>query len=88
VTVDPGDADGLAAALGELLDAPERRAELGRAGRERVEQLFDIRTVARQMDEFIEACLGEGRGQAQLSDPGHEAAVAKDTAVAGAIEGE
>ena len=37
VTVDPGDADRLAAALGELLDAPERRAELARAGRERVE---------------------------------------------------
>ena len=75
VTVDPGDADGLAAALGQLLDAPERRAEFARAGRERVEQLFDIRTVARQMDDFIEACLGEGRGQAQLSDPERQPAV-------------
>ena len=75
MTVDPGDADSLAAALGQLLDAPERRAELARAGRERVEQLFDIRTVARQMDDFIEACLGEGRGQAQLSDPERQPAV-------------
>jgi glycosyltransferase involved in cell wall biosynthesis len=64
VTVDPNDADLVAAALGGLMDAPERRAGLARAGRERVEALFDIRTVARRMDDFIEACLGEGRGWA------------------------
>ena len=74
VTVEPSDADGVAAALGQLLDAPERRAELARAGRKRVEALFDIRAIARQMDEFIEACLGEGRGQARASDPGRQAA--------------
>ena len=43
VTVDPNDADLVAAALGGLMDAPERRAGLARAGRERVEALFDIR---------------------------------------------
>ena len=43
VTVEPSDADGIAAALGQLLDAPDRRAELARAGRKRVEALFDIR---------------------------------------------
>ena len=75
VTVEPSDADGIAAALGQLLDAPDRRAELARAGRERVEALFDIRTISRQMDEFIEACLGEGRWQAQVSDPGRQAAL-------------
>jgi glycosyltransferase involved in cell wall biosynthesis len=75
VTVDPGDADGLAAALGQLMDEPERRAELARLGRARVEKLFDIRTVAEQMDDFIEACLGEGRGQAQLSNPERRPAV-------------
>jgi glycosyltransferase involved in cell wall biosynthesis len=75
VTVEPSDADGVAAALGQLLDEPERRAELARAGRKRVEQLFDIRTVAEQMDDFIEACLGAGRGHAQVSDSGHQAAV-------------
>jgi glycosyltransferase involved in cell wall biosynthesis len=73
VTVEPSDAEAVAAALGQLLDAPERRAEFAGAGRQRVEALFDIRTIARQMDEFIEACLGEGRGQAQLSDPGRQA---------------
>lgn len=63
VTVDPDDADLVAAALGALMDAPARRAGLARAGRERVAALFDIRTVARRMDDFIEACVGEGRGQ-------------------------
>jgi glycosyltransferase involved in cell wall biosynthesis len=61
VVVDPHNADGLAAALGGLMDAPERCAELARAGRKRVEALFDIRTVSRQMDDFIEASVGEGR---------------------------
>jgi glycosyltransferase involved in cell wall biosynthesis len=58
VTSDPADANGLAAALGQLLDAPERRVELARGGRKRVEQMFDSRTVAEQMDAFIEACIG------------------------------
>jgi glycosyltransferase involved in cell wall biosynthesis len=75
VIVEPSDADGIARALGQLLDTPDRRAELARAGRKRVEALFDIRAISRQMDEFIEACLGEGRGQAEVSDPSHEAAL-------------
>ena len=75
VIVEPSDAPGIAAALGRLLDEPERRAGLAVAGRKRVEALFDIRTIARQMDEFIEACLGEGRGRAQVSDPGRQAAL-------------
>jgi hypothetical protein len=37
--------------------------------------LFDIRAIAQQMDEFIEACLGEGQGQARASDPGRPAAL-------------
>jgi glycosyltransferase involved in cell wall biosynthesis len=61
VMVEPSDADGVAAALGQLLDEPERRAELAHAGRKRVEALFDIRTIARQMDEFIDACVGQAR---------------------------
>ncbi len=75
VTADPGDADGLAAALGQLMDEPERRAELARAGRKRVEALFDIRTVAMQMDDFIEACLGAGRGEADVFGAGGQAVV-------------
>jgi glycosyltransferase involved in cell wall biosynthesis len=61
VTVDPNDASSLAAALGALMDAPDRRADLARAGRERVEALFDIRTVSRRMDDFIDVCAGERR---------------------------
>jgi glycosyltransferase involved in cell wall biosynthesis len=72
VTVDPSDADGVAAALGQLLDAPDRRDELASAGRKRVETLFDIRAVAQQMDEFINACLGEG--QTQVSEAAGRAA--------------
>src|SRR3984885_14648956 len=75
VTVEPSDANGIAATLGQLLDAPDRRAQLASAGRKRVEALFDIRSIARQMDEFIEACLGEGRGQAKVSGPGRHAAL-------------
>ena len=75
VTVEPSDGDGIATALGQLLDAPDRRAELARAGRKRVEALFDIRAISRQMDDFIETCLGEGQGQARASDPGRPAAL-------------
>ena len=64
VTVDPSDADRVAAVLGGLMDALERRADLARAGRKRVETLFDIRAVARQMDDFIEACVGDRRSRA------------------------
>jgi glycosyltransferase involved in cell wall biosynthesis len=75
VIVEPSDANGIARALGQLLDAPDRRAELARAGRKRVEALFDIRAISRQMDEFIETCLGEGQGQAQAADAGRPAAL-------------
>jgi glycosyltransferase involved in cell wall biosynthesis len=36
--VDPGDVEGYARAIVELLDHPEERQEMGRRGRERVEQ--------------------------------------------------
>ena len=61
IMVDPGDADALAAALGALIDAPDQRTDLARAGRKRVEALFDIRTAAGRMDDFIDACIGERR---------------------------
>ncbi len=55
--VAPGDEPGVAAALAALMDAPERRAERARAGRTRVERLFDIRKVAGAMDDFIDEVL-------------------------------
>jgi glycosyltransferase involved in cell wall biosynthesis len=57
VTVDPQDGTSVSAGLGALIDAPDRRAELARVGRERVEALFDIRAVARRMDEFVDRVL-------------------------------
>jgi glycosyltransferase involved in cell wall biosynthesis len=44
--VTPGDVDELTRALGALLDDPGRRAEMGRAGRRRVEESFSWRAVA------------------------------------------
>jgi glycosyltransferase involved in cell wall biosynthesis len=44
--VSPGDVGELAAALGALLDDPERRSRYGAAGRRRVEDLFGWRAVA------------------------------------------
>ena len=54
--VPPGDAGALAAALGELLELPpERRAELGRAGREHVIATCDVRAGAERLAHLIEA---------------------------------
>ncbi len=52
--VDPVDPDGVARGLASLLDSPELRANLARSGRARVERLFDIRAVAKRMDDFID----------------------------------
>lgn len=55
--VTPGDVGELAAAVGALLDDPERRDRYGAAGRRRVEELFSWRavaaTVAAAYDEVI-----------------------------------
>jgi colanic acid/amylovoran biosynthesis glycosyltransferase len=57
VVVAPGRADELAARLGELLDNPERRRELGRLGREKVLAEFDAEDSAAQLhDVFEELC--------------------------------
>ena len=46
--VAPGDIDELTAALGRLLDSPERRARLGAAGRRRAVEVFSWESVAAQ----------------------------------------
>ncbi|HEY6933860.1 MAG TPA: glycosyltransferase family 4 protein [Marmoricola sp.] len=45
--VSPGDVGELTRALADLLDDPERRARMGRAGRARAQQLFSWRAVAK-----------------------------------------
>ena len=61
LTVDPGDAEAVASALASLIDSPELREKYARAGRARVEALYDIRTVAGQMDDFIAEVAGRAR---------------------------
>jgi glycosyltransferase involved in cell wall biosynthesis len=46
VYLEPGDVDGFAKEVVTLLDDPERRAELGNAGRERCERVLDWRPQA------------------------------------------
>lgn len=54
VMVPPGDAPALAAAMLELIEDPDRRGELGRAGREVVRDRFSIESVADRTIELFE----------------------------------
>ena len=54
--VERGDAMGLAKALMDLLGDPARRAAMGRAGRQRAEQLFSWKRIAAQLLERYAAC--------------------------------
>lgn len=58
--VPPGRADRLADALAELLAAPERRAEMGRAGRQKVLAEFDVRETAQRFKQVLERSTGRG----------------------------
>jgi glycosyltransferase involved in cell wall biosynthesis len=49
VLVQPGDANALADALGRLLDDAQLGREMGRRGRERVAQMFDIEINVRKL---------------------------------------
>jgi glycosyltransferase involved in cell wall biosynthesis len=57
----PADPEGLAVRLASLLDSPRLREKLARAGRERVEALYDIRVVAKRMDDFVDEVLAQRR---------------------------
>ncbi len=57
IIVPEGDADALAAALGELIADPSRRAELSRRGLARVEAEFTLPHVARRHLAFFDAIL-------------------------------
>lgn len=49
VLVPPNDTMGMAEEIGRLLDDPDRAAALGRAGRRRVEELYDVAAFARSI---------------------------------------
>jgi glycosyltransferase involved in cell wall biosynthesis len=55
----PGDADGFAQAMLELLSDRQKAASYGRAGRRRVEELFTIEHHARMMQDVYGAVLGD-----------------------------
>ena len=62
--VEPGDVGDLVRALADLLDDPDRRARMGRAGRERAQELFSWRAVARATAAAYEHVI-EDFGQAR-----------------------
>lgn len=65
--VNPTDPEGLALRLAALLDSPDRRETLARAGRARVAALYDMSVVAKRMDDFIEEVVGAVRTPASRS---------------------
>jgi glycosyltransferase involved in cell wall biosynthesis len=60
--VTPGDVGELTIALENLLDDPERRERMGRAGRQRVEDLFSWRAVAVATAEAYERAVADKLG--------------------------
>lgn len=73
--VTPGDVGELEQALGALLDDPERRERMGRAGRERVRAEFSWRAVARATAQAYEdvVAVTRGRQQAPQDHAAHDA---------------
>jgi glycosyltransferase involved in cell wall biosynthesis len=57
--VAPGDVTELAGTVAALLDDPERRARMGRAGRERAQRLFSWRAVARATAEAYQQAIDD-----------------------------
>jgi len=56
--VPAGDAEGLCRFAGQLAGDPERRRGMGRAGRQRVEAVYDERLVAARLEELYRELLG------------------------------
>jgi glycosyltransferase involved in cell wall biosynthesis len=55
--IPPDDAQALGRAMGEMLDQPEQAAMMGRLGRERALQRFDIRETTRQVEQVYEMVI-------------------------------
>jgi colanic acid biosynthesis glycosyl transferase WcaI len=53
ITVTPGDAHAMAAAILELRDDPERREQLGKAGRRHVEAHYSRAVIAATLEHLL-----------------------------------
>jgi glycosyltransferase involved in cell wall biosynthesis len=51
VLVPPQNSEALAQALQQMVDNPQQRTDLGEAGKQRFEQVFDIKKVAEKISE-------------------------------------
>ena len=66
--VEPGDVGELELALAALLDDPERRERMGRAGRRRVQELFSWRAVAEATAAAYEDTIASYRAEQAAPD--------------------
>jgi glycosyltransferase involved in cell wall biosynthesis len=66
--VPPKDSDALAAAIAQLLDQPERRCAMGRAGRERVLQHFTWRRAAERTVDVYREVISERAYRARVAE--------------------
>ncbi len=69
VIVDPLDVGAAAAAIDQLLRDPQRRRDIGRAGRRAAEEYFNWERVARDVREFAAAAVANAPPQAPFRPP-------------------
>jgi glycosyltransferase involved in cell wall biosynthesis len=62
IAVEPGDAQAMATAVRELLDSPDRRAEMGKAGRRYVEEHNSRAAIATRLEEFLDEVTSRRNG--------------------------
>ncbi len=62
ILVPPANTEALVHAIVALLDAPERRSQLGEAGRQRVRNMFNWHNTAKQTVEVYEEAIKHSRG--------------------------
>ena len=74
--VAPGRPDGLADALERLAASPELRRDMGRRGRRRVEEEFDLERAAARLEELLEGTVSATTGRSSAAPGEREPAVA------------